>query len=641
MYRVLLAILLVVLPTRAWSQTSPSCAQVPNLACAAGDTITGDFDFGDDIAVAFGDTGAGATFNWTVNFDDSVDDQLLWETTATGVGLVDTDPLFEILVDTGTSQGGSLDPGQYIFGIGKGPQADQNLLLALTDAGNLVIDGLLTAPSGVISVGTDDSGVYTFITGSGDTWTWYVENDDNNLYIQSNQSSSMVIEGVAGASASLRLLDGNLVIGSITAGNGLSTDDDGMLTIAGYGADNNENIRVNLDDTADTAVWTSGTGVNTWDILAANFTFGSGTGVNQTLTFKSDTSETLKWAETADRFELSDDLLVEQLISTGGVHIDNSQSLFLYEADPGVNYVLHTAPDSLATNSSFVWFDGGTTCDAGEVLEVASSVAGVVTLECDTDDSGGSTAWDDIGDPDNSGLKTITFDNLEATMMTTDMDNASNAFLRLRNTDIDLANTTTMLRIGFDDDAGSQGVFINCMSDDSGTPDSEFKVDLDGNVTAVGTVNAGDFTCTNCIDGDSITNTLAGDYLTLTAGSPDDIDLDPEAIERTNCMTIDDPETADYYLWFRAERALTVIGVDCISENATSTTIDVEECDGNGDTCGNIEGAMVCTTSNVSESGGLDDSAIDAGDWMRVDVTAKSGTPGHVAVCITYKPNDT
>jgi len=52
------------------------------------------------------------------------------------------------------------------------------------------------------------------------------------------------------------------------------------------------------------------------------------------------------------------------------------------------------------------------------------------------DQTGGNTAWDDISDPDNSGLTTITFDNAETTLLTGDND-AAVSFITIQNTDAD------------------------------------------------------------------------------------------------------------------------------------------------------------------------------------------------------------
>lgn len=117
---------------------------------------------------------------------------------------------------------------------------------------------------------------------------------------------------------------------------------------------------------------------------------------------------------------------------------------------------------------------------AGQVLEMN---AGATAPEWDTDDSGGSTAWDDIGDPDADG--NVAFAGYEQTLTST-LDEANHTVLTITDTDADLANEVTLLKLGFTDNGDAQGAFINCLDNSSG--DSQFLVDYDGNTTIVGTL---------------------------------------------------------------------------------------------------------------------------------------------------------
>jgi len=145
----------------------------------------------------------------------------------------------------------------------------------------------------------------------------------------------------------------------------------------------------------------------------------------------------------------------------------------------------------------------------------------------------------------------------------------------------------------------------------------------------------------DAVTGDKMPTSVGGRSLTLnTTPSPDQLDADSELYSETNCMIIETPSDSDNFLWFRAERALTVTGIDCLVNASTSTVITVQECGANGTSCGTTEAAMTCTTTNTTESSTIDDSAVDAGDWMRIDVGTVTGTVGHVAVCITFEWND-
>jgi hypothetical protein len=105
----------------------------------------------------------------------------------------------------------------------------------------------------------------------------------------------------------------------------------------------------------------------------------------------------------------------------------------------------------------------------------------------------------------------------------------------------------------------------------------------------------------------------------------------------TKTMVIETPAVADDFLFFRAERAITVVGIDCVVAAATSAQVTVNECDANGGTCAATEAVMTCGTTNTTEAVSIDDPAIDAGDWVRVDVGTVTGSVGHVAVSVTYR----
>jgi hypothetical protein len=155
-----------------------------------------------------------------------------------------------------------------------------------------------------------------------------------------------------------------------------------------------------------------------------------------------------------------------------------------------------------------------------------------------------------------------------------------------------------------------------------------------------GTLAAGVFTAQS-IDGDDIATTLAGRSLTMdTAATPDEIDADIELYEKTKCMLIETPDDADNLLFFRAERAITLTGIDCLVNAATSAQATVQECNADGGSCVNSEPLVTCGTTNSTETGGFTDAAIDAGDWTRIDVGTISGTPGHLNICVTFTVDD-
>jgi hypothetical protein len=105
--------------------------------------------------------------------------------------------------------------------------------------------------------------------------------------------------------------------------------------------------------------------------------------------------------------------------------------------------------------------------------------------------------------------------------------------------------------------------------------------------------------------------------------------------EVTKCTTIETPTSADDFLFFRANKAMTVVGIDCLVGAATSAQLTVNECNANGTSCTAVEAVMTCTTTNTTEASAIDAPAIEAGNWLRIDVGTVTGSVGQVAVCIT------
>ena len=100
----------------------------------------------------------------------------------------------------------------------------------------------------------------------------------------------------------------------------------------------------------------------------------------------------------------------------------------------------------------------------------------------------GSTAWDDIGDPDNDGLTTIDFDNAsENTIFTTAYD-AAGSFLTIQDSDADLANNTYLLDLDYSvDDDQANADYFKCQ-DAGGTV---FEIQQDGDTAIYGDLAVG------------------------------------------------------------------------------------------------------------------------------------------------------
>jgi len=85
---------------------------------------------------------------------------------------------------------------------------------------------------------------------------------------------------------------------------------------------------------------------------------------------------------------------------------------------------------------------------------------------------GGTTAYDDIGDPDaNSTIAFAAFTNL----WTSTLDAASVVF-EISNTDADAANDTVLLKLSHNDGADANVIFLQLIGDKDGTPATVFQV---------------------------------------------------------------------------------------------------------------------------------------------------------------------
>lgn len=141
---------------------------------ADAEEIAGTWEVQDDINFVFGD---GA--DWLIQYDEGVDDQLLFITAQTNAG-ADTDPLFSILV------GATPDSDQQVFGVGKGVQDSNTQLFTVDEDGDVVIAGALDlgtelADAEVSDTLTSSSCTGTAAVGTDVTITANNATNENNL----------------------------------------------------------------------------------------------------------------------------------------------------------------------------------------------------------------------------------------------------------------------------------------------------------------------------------------------------------------------------------------------------------------------------------------------------------------------------
>ena len=140
-----------------------------------------------------------------------------------------------------------------------------------------------------------------------------------------------------------------------------------------------------------------------------------------------------------------------------------------------------------------------------------------------------------------------------------------------------------------------------------------------------------------CNSDDANTTYTAGDYLTLTGT---DFDLDAEIYTKTISFVLESPTDADAFLIWKAPYALTITDIDCITKAATSAVIDIQECDSAGANCATVDATITCDSDGAADDGSLTNGAIDANDWIKLDIGTVTGTVGAVTVTIKYTPTD-
>ncbi len=209
------------------------------------------------------------------------------------------------------------------------------------------------------------------------------------------------------------------------------------------------------------------------------------------------------------------------------------------------------------------------------------------------DASGGSTAWDDIGNPD-------------------------------ANDEIDFAAYVIELNVeNFQiGDGGANFVDFN------GTPLISFQGNADIVLPAL-SVDAGTYAAAS-IDGDDVNSNIAGRSLVLTSASPDTLDADAELYAYEQCKYIEDPVAADDLTsLFRPTIAITV--TEIWAESDQTVNFDLQEDDGSP---ADIIGLDLIPAAGENSTTTFTDAAIAADSEIDLVVTSVSGTPTWISICI-------
>jgi len=203
-------------------------------------TPTGTWDFTGATAVSFGALGLGANADFG-DYDVTSIDKLEGYDTAVYIDM-GADGILELEADTGVYFGSTgvsfLDNNGSITLLGLGDGTDENFKIDLNSAN--VIN--FSSTTGVTGIDINDMDLLSVDK---------LEGYDSAVYIDMGADGIIEIEadtGVQFGSAGVQFLD----------------DADGAITLKGLGDGSDEDLTINLDDTADTITFSSSTGVATW-----------------------------------------------------------------------------------------------------------------------------------------------------------------------------------------------------------------------------------------------------------------------------------------------------------------------------------------------------------------------------------------
>lgn|SRR3990167_2283637 len=97
----------------------------------------------------------------------------------------------------------------------------------------------------------------------------------------------------------------------------------------------------------------------------------------------------------------------------------------------------------------------------------------------------------------------------------------------------------------------------------------------------------------------------------------------------TIAFALDTPAATDYVTMFKAPYALTITDIHCItdpSDSGESVSIEILEGNSTGDSTTTVDAAITCDSDGAEDDGTLTNGAIDAGDWIVLELGTVTGT---------------
>src|SRR3989344_2008160 len=257
----------------------------------SGDSVTGALTIIDDINLVFG-----TDSDWLIQYDEGVDDQLIFTTAKTATAAI-TDPMFEILVDTGIA---GMTANQQVFGIGVGSQASNTAIFTVDEDGDVAATSFTGVGTGLTALDgeniqddtiDDDSIDFADVTGadltltdSGAITASGLITANANLTIANGATSAGVLKILEDSDNGVNFLafqapaalagDVALTLPAADSAGCFQSDGGGRISIAPWDAAAADNISVNGSAAADANfldVAASGTVAGTtWTLVGAS-----------------------------------------------------------------------------------------------------------------------------------------------------------------------------------------------------------------------------------------------------------------------------------------------------------------------------------------------------------------------------------
>ena len=203
------------------------------------------------------DFAIGTGKDWKMQYDEGVDDQLLWITANTAAGAI-TDPMYEIIV------GASPTADQQVWGVSKGTQVSNTSLIALDEDGDLTIGGVFYQAAIVAAASGNVN--QTFDAAGNGTQTFGTTSTGKAVFVRAVELNGAVTLGDA---AGDNITVTGTIVSNVTLDDG--TTDSPTFTL--QDATNETAVFVKLDNGDTTLTIPADTD---FEIVAGNLAVGNG-----------------------------------------------------------------------------------------------------------------------------------------------------------------------------------------------------------------------------------------------------------------------------------------------------------------------------------------------------------------------------